>query len=184
MSQAEFFARNTHSAMTVEDNTVVTMKYMLTVDGEVVDQSDEGDPIQFLQGNGEIIPGLERGIYGMSPGESKKILVSAADGYGEMDEEAYATIPRSEFPEDFPLEVGVELQIRDQDGDVYEAHVEEILENAIVLDMNHTLAGKDLHFDVTIIDIRLASEEEIEHGHVHIEGEFADQESPFDEGEE
>lgn len=151
----------------IQDDTVVTLDYTLIVDGEVIDHSQDTGPIQFMQGYGQIIPGLENALYGMAAGESKEVVVSPVEGYGEEDAEAYAEIPLSEFPPEMPLHVGVELQLRDQDGDEFEAFIEEIGENTVLLNFNHPLAGKELHFSVTVVDIRQASEEEIEHGHVH-----------------
>ena len=152
---------------TVQDGMVITLDYVLTVDGEIIDQSSDAGPIEFLQGYGEIVSGLERALYGMAVGDSKQIAVAAADGYGEVDEEDYAVIPRTEFPDEVPLEVGVELQLRDQDGDVFDAFIEEVREESVLLNFNHPLAGKELHFSVTLVDLRDASEEELDHGHVH-----------------
>lgn len=151
----------------VKDGMVITLDYVLTVEGEVVDQSSDTGPIEFLQGYGQIIPGLEQALYGMAVGESKQVTVAAVDGYGEVDEDDFAVIPRSEFPDEVPLEVGVELQLRDQDGDVFDAFIEEVRDDSVLLNFNHPLAGKELVFAVTLIGLRAASEEEIDHGHVH-----------------
>jgi FKBP-type peptidyl-prolyl cis-trans isomerase SlyD len=155
------------SKLTVQANTVVTLDYTLTVDGEVVDQSQESGPIEFLQGSGQVIPGLENALYGMASGESREITVQPADGYGEEDVDAYAEIPRSEFPAEIPLEIGVQLQLRDEDGDEFEAYVEEVQDKVVILNFNHPLAGKELNFAVTVVDIRPATAEEIDHGHAH-----------------
>ena len=156
-----------NNALEIQDNVVVTLDYILTVDGEIVDKSDDTGPIQFLQGFGQIVPGLENALYGMVVGESKRVLVSPDDGYGVEDEDAYAEIPRSEFPPEIPLEVGVELQLKDQDGDVFDAYIEELREDTVLLNFNHRLAGKELEFSVKVVDLRSATEEELDHGHVH-----------------
>ncbi|HCB01857.1 MAG TPA: peptidylprolyl isomerase, partial [Anaerolineae bacterium] len=91
----------------VEDGVVVSMEYKLTVDGQVLDSSDEAGPLQFLAGYGNIIPGLENEMMGMKIGDSKEVTVQPADGYGEFDEEAFMDVPRSEFPSDMKLEEGL-----------------------------------------------------------------------------
>lgn len=152
---------------TVQDGMVITLDYILTVDGEVLDESADSGPIEFLQGYGQIVTGLERELYGMAAGESKEVTVAAVDGYGEIDEDNYAVIPRAEFPGEVPLEVGVELQLRDQDGDVFDAYIEEVRDESVLLNFNHPLAGKVLLFSVTVVSLRDASPEELDHGHVH-----------------
>ncbi|MBN1668763.1 MAG: peptidylprolyl isomerase [Anaerolineales bacterium] len=150
----------------VADDLVISMDYELTVDGEVVDGSDD-EPIQFLQGHGNIIAGLEEQIYGMAIGESRKITVTAENGYGDFDPEQVVEMPRDEFPKEIPLEAGVELEMKDEDGDLLIARITEVEDDFVVLDFNHPLAGQDLHFEVTVVDIRAATDEELEHGHVH-----------------
>ena len=151
----------------VADNIVVSMDYMLTVDGQVVDSSEDSEPIEFIQGFGNIIPGLEKSLYGMTVDESKTVVVSAKDGYGEIDNDAVVAFPRKEFPEDIPMEIGIELQVQNEDGTLMTAVIREVGKDSVTLDFNHPLAGKELTFQVTITDLREATEEEIEHGHVH-----------------
>ncbi len=93
---------------TVQDGLVVSMDYKLTVDGEVLDSSDDEGPLQFLAGYDNIVPGLEREMIGMKIGENKEVVVKAEQGYGEFDEEAFTDVPRTEFPEDMKLEEGME----------------------------------------------------------------------------
>lgn len=154
----------------VEDDIVVTMDYTLTIDGEVIDTSAEDGPIQFIQGSGQIVAGLERALYGMRTGEKKELVVSPADGYGEEDPSAIADIPRSEFPPEIPLEPGVELQLTDKEGDELEAYIVSVSKDMVRLNFNHPLAGKPLYFAVQIADLRLATPEELDHGHVHAAG--------------
>lgn len=151
----------------VQDGCVVSMEYTLKVDGEVVDSSVGHEPLEFLQGGGNIIPGLEQALYGMSVGDSKKVVVAPADGYGEFDEEAMINVPRAEFPSEIPLEIGLELGVQDDEGNPMSAFVAEITEEAVLLDLNHPLAGEELHFDVKIVALREATAEELEHGHAH-----------------
>ena len=151
----------------VNDGHVVSMNYTLLVDGKVVDSSEGGEPLQFIQGMGHIIPGLENELYDMKVGDNKRVVVSPKDGYGEVDVEAFMDVPRDAFPTDVPLEKGTELELRDQSGHPMFARIDTISENNIRLNMNHPLAGKELHFDVKIAALRPATEEEVSHGHVH-----------------
>jgi FKBP-type peptidyl-prolyl cis-trans isomerase SlyD len=154
----------------IEDDVVVSMDYQLTVDDEVIDTSEGSEPIQFLQGHGNIIPGLERALYGLAAGDKKDVVVEAAEGYGELDPDAYAEVPRSEFPPQIPLEVGIELQLKDKSGDILDARIDAVNADTVRLDFNHPLAGKQLTFSIQVVDLRQPSSEELEHGHVHMPG--------------
>ena len=166
--------------LSINKDVVVSLDYKLHVDGELIDSSEQDYPIQFLQGRGEIIPGLENELYGMKVGEQKQVIVPPAQGYGEFDPEAFAEIPRSEFPKDFPLEPEVEVQLRDEDGEVVDAYIESVDDKLVYLNLNHPLAGKELHFSVTVVELREPTPEELEHGHVHTH----DHDDEFDEDEE
>lgn len=164
------------------------MDYELRIDGEVVDTSEDGDPIVFLQGAGQIIPGLEKAIYRLTAGDKKSVTVAPEDGYGEIDPDSIVEVPKDEFPEDFPLELGVEITVNTEDEDdesleeEMEATIVAINEDTITLDFNHPLAGKSLNFDVNILEVREATPEEIEHGHVHgDDSEFYFEDEDFDE---
>ncbi len=154
-------------SLKVNDGHVVSLDYTLHVDGKVVDSSDGGEPLQFIQGMGHIIPGLENELYDMKVGENKLVVVPAKNGYGEVDTEAFMDVPCDAFPADVPLEIGTELELRDQSGHPMLARIDSISEDNIRLNMNHPLAGKELHFDVKIAGLRPATEEEVSHGHVH-----------------
>ncbi len=153
--------------MKIEDGQVVSMDYTLRVDGELIDSSDGRGPLEFIQGTGNIIPGLERELYNMVIGDNKKVSVAPADGYGELDNEAFIDVPRAEFPDNIPLEKGIEIQVRDQSGHPMYARIDAIADESIKLNFNHPLAGKTLNFDVTIMGVRDATAEELSHGHVH-----------------
>ena len=154
----------------VADKVVVTLEYTMTVEGEVLDSSDEEGPLEYLQGFQNVIPGLEKAMLGMKVGESKSVVVSAEEGYGEFEEDSIMKVPRDEFPPEIPVEKGVELHMTDQDGDTFMATVVEVGEKSVQLDTNHPLAGKELHFDVKVTGLRAATPEEIDHGHVHSGG--------------
>src|SRR5512141_3095605 len=100
----------------VDDGQVVSMHYTLHVDGKVVDSSEGGQPLQFIQGMGHIIPGLEHELYDMEVGQSKNVTIPPKDGYGETDENAFMDMPRESFPSNVPLDTGTELELRDQSG--------------------------------------------------------------------
>ncbi|MGC1375410.1 MAG: peptidylprolyl isomerase [Anaerolineales bacterium] len=151
----------------IEDGQVVSMDYTLHVDGEIVDTSDGREPLEFIQGTGNIIPGLERELYGMVIGDSKKVSVAPADAYGELDPEAYADVPRAEFPDNIPLEKGIEIQVRDESNHPMSARIDTVTDEIVKLDFNHPLAGKTLDFEVSIVALRGASPDELDHGHVH-----------------
>jgi len=155
---------------TVQDGLVVSMEYTLTVDGEMLDTSKDAGPLQFLAGYDNIVPGLEREMIGMKIGESKDVVVSPADGYGEFDEDAFMEVPRSEFPEDMELELGMELGVSDEDDNHQMAFVESFDDETVRLDFNHPLAGAELHFNIKVVDLREPTKDELEHGHVHEEG--------------
>ena len=152
----------------VKDNLIVTIDYTLGVDGEIIDSSKGREPLEFLQGRDNIISGLEREILGMGIGESKDVLVAPLDGYGETDEEAYMEVPSNQIPEYIPLEVGTELEIQNEEGEPAYARIEQIENNITLLNFNHPLAGKELHFAVKVVAIREPSEEELTHGHVAV----------------
>jgi FKBP-type peptidyl-prolyl cis-trans isomerase SlyD len=154
----------------VADQVVVSLDYTLTVDGEVLDSSEKRGPIQFIQGNGDIIPGLEGELYEMGVGDSKQVGVAAKDGYGEYDPDAKWQVDKTEIPAEIDLEVGTELQVQDEEGEWALARVVSMGKEHITLDGNHPLAGKDLDFQVTVVALRHATEDELAHGHVHTEG--------------
>ncbi len=152
---------------TVKDDMVVSMAYKLTVDGEVIDEAGDHQAIQFMQGHRNIIPGLESQLVGMKVGESKSVLVDSEGGYGPVDESAIEEISLDEFPDDVEPKTGLELQMKDKSGRESYARVLSVGKESAKLDFNHPLAGKDLNFDVKIVDLRPATTDEISHGHVH-----------------
>jgi FKBP-type peptidyl-prolyl cis-trans isomerase SlyD len=160
----------------IADDVVVSLCYTLTVDGEVFDFTEDDEAIEFLQGYGNIIPGLEAELYGMQIGDKKQVTVPTEEAYGEYDQEEIRDVPRSEFPPDVPLAPGVELELTDTDDDLLYAKVVSIAKDTVKLDFNHPLAGKELHFYIEVVDLRPPTAEELEHGHVHDEDEDAEEE--------
>lgn len=155
--------------LVVADDTVVQIDYTLTlVDGEVYDSSAESGPLEYLHGHEQLVPGLEAALAGMRAGESKEVVVTPDVGYGEYDPEAVELVPYDAIPADLPLEVGMTVDLYDEEADQeIEAQVTEIGEDGVVLDLNHPLAGETLHFSVKVLGVRNATADEIAHGHVH-----------------
>lgn len=151
----------------VQDGQVVSIEYTLKVGDQVLDTSAEEGPLEFLQGHGNIVLGLEREMYGMKIGDSKKVVVSPQDGYGEFDGEAFMDVPRAEFPAEIPLEHGTELHVTDEDGKDTMAYIDTVGDQSVRLDFNHPLAGTELHFEVKVVSLRAATPEELDHGHAH-----------------
>lgn len=145
--------------MAIENNQIVSIEYEVRDGGNVVDSNVGGHPLTFMFGKGQIIPGLENGIAHMSIGEKGDILVKAADAYGDYNEEAQQELPREQFA-GIDLNVGMTLYGQGEDGGTVQVIVKEIKDDAVIIDFNHPLAGKDLMFTVTISNVRDASAEE------------------------
>ncbi|MCA9941474.1 MAG: peptidylprolyl isomerase [Anaerolineales bacterium] len=158
-----------NDALMVDDGMVVRMDYTLRLDdGNEIDSSAPQGPLEFLQGIGQIVPGLESALYGMRVGDEKKVVVEPIDGYGELNADEFQLVSRDAFPTGMDLQVGMRLQMRDTDsGATFDATVDEVRADSVVLDFNHPLAGETLFFDVKIVGLRAASPEEMAHGHVH-----------------
>lgn len=153
----------------VQDDLVISFDYTLRLDdGEVIDSSEGREPLQYLHGRGQIVPGLERELTGMGVGDEKSVTVAAEEGYGDYDEERLQRVPASNFPDDLELEEGMSVRMRDVNTDqLFDAYIDEIDDEWVTLDFNHPLAGETLHFDIKIVEVREASSEELEHGHAH-----------------
>jgi FKBP-type peptidyl-prolyl cis-trans isomerase SlyD len=151
----------------VKDNHVVTLDYTLIVEDEILESTDDGEPIEFIQGIGQIIPGLENALYEMKVGDKKTVVIEPDDAYGIYDEDSLEVARKDEFSEEIPLDVGTFLDLRDDEDNVLSAQVIEEDQETVTLDFNHPLAGKTLTFEVTLSALREASEEELDHGHVH-----------------
>jgi FKBP-type peptidyl-prolyl cis-trans isomerase 2 len=122
-------------------------------DGSVFDSSDGRDPLEFQLGSGQIIPGLDSAIDGMAAGEQKTVTIPAAEAYGDYQDEARQTIPRAQIPADIPLDVGTMLQMQTPDGNAVPVQVAKVTDDAVTLDANHPLAGKDLTFAVEVVSV-------------------------------
>lgn len=145
---------------TVQANTVVQIAYKLTIDGEEV----ESNTLEYIHGHGNIIAGLETPMTGMQLGETRDVVAKAKDAYGEFDPEQVIKVSRAAFPADFEIRLNETMRLRDSSGHMFEAVATAIGEDFVELDMNHPMAGKDLTFNVTVLEIRPATEDEIAAG--------------------
>jgi len=148
--------------MQVGPDTYVTLAYTIyDEDGDLLDRTDDDEPLSYLHGYGQIVPGLERGIEGMGKGDLRTVSVAAADAYGDYDPEAVFEVERSEFPRPDEIEVGDEFVAESDDGEGIALTVLEVKGDSCVVDTNHPLAGENLRFEVTVLDVRPATEGEI-----------------------
>ena len=156
--------------LTIQNDRVATLNFVLKDDdGDVIDASEAGDPLIYLHGHDNIVPGLEKALNGKSTGDKVKVVVEPADGYGETTTDELQAIPREAFPED--VEPGMLVELEDEDGEMVPIWVVEVEDDVVHVDIDHPLAGMRLHFDVDVVDVRAATAEEIEHGHPHVDGE-------------
>ncbi len=153
---------------TIGDGMVVAFHYTLRDDeGEEIDRSEEGDPMEYLHGASNIVEGLEEALSGKSVGAAFAVIVPPEKGYGVRDEAAVVEVPREAFPEDADLDTGTEIVIENDDGESESAWVSESDDQKVILDRNHPLAGYALHFEIAVASIRRATAEELAHGHPH-----------------
>lgn len=153
--------------MQATNEKVVSIDYTLKDEaGEVLDTSEGREPVAYLHGAGNIVPGLESALEGKSKGDSISVSVAPADGYGERDPEMVQPVPRENFPPEAQVEVGMQFQAETPQGPRIVTIVK-VDEQEITVDANHPLAGKQLNFAVTITDVRDATAEELAHGHAH-----------------
>ena len=153
--------------MQIAENTVASFHYTLTNDaGEVLDTSRGRDPLVYLHGAGNIVPGLEEAMAGHKAGDSFKVDVAPEDGYGNHHEGLVQDVPRAAFQGVDEIEPGMSFQANTPQG-VHSVTVTKVTSDTITVDGNHPLAGQTLHFDVEVTAVRAASAEELQHGHVH-----------------
>ncbi|MBB3168957.1 FKBP-type peptidyl-prolyl cis-trans isomerase [Simiduia aestuariiviva] len=156
--------------MNIADKSVASIHYTLKNDeGEVLDSSEGQAPLDYIQGLGNIIPGLENALAGKAAGDKVQVVVEAADGYGEYNAEMVQELPRTMFQGVDTIEVGMAFQAQTPAG-MQVVEVIEVDDETVTIDGNHQLAGQRLHFDVEVVGVRAASDDELAHGHVHAEG--------------
>ena len=156
--------------MQIEKNRVVTFEYTLTDnDGEVIDSSEGGEPLSYVHGVGGLIQGVEEALEGKASGDQLNITVPPEKAYGDRDDELVDVVGRDAFGDVEDLDIGMRFRAQTDDGE-HMVVVTQIEGDQVTLDGNHPLAGMQLNFDIKVKDVREASAEELEHGHVHGDG--------------
>jgi len=155
----------------IQNGKVVSFSYILRDEkGNIIEQTQPGQEMEYLHGNQNIIPGLEKELNGMKVGEMKNVKVKAKDAYGEFNDELIFKVPLANFPKEVTLEVGMEFQSSNEDGSTMMIVVKEVDGDNAIVDANHPMAGMNLEFDVTVKNVRTATSQELQHGHVHNHG--------------
>ena len=153
--------------MQIAKNMAVRIDYVLkNDDGQIIDKSSDGQ-FNFLSGAKNIIPGLESALQGKTGGDELEVTIAPTEAYGEVDSARVQTVKRKMFPEGVDIQVGAQFHGASPSGEPVEITVTSIDGDDIVIDGNHALAGQTLHFVVTVVEVRKASEEELSHGHIH-----------------
>lgn len=153
--------------MNISKNSAVSLNYKLTDDdGAVLDSSEGGDPLTYIHGAGMLIPGLEKELEGKAGGDELKVRVPPEEAYGLRDDSKIHAVPKSQLPADVEIVAGMQFQAQSESG-VHILTALEVGEESVKMDANHPLAGKALNFDVTVVEVREATAEELQHGHVH-----------------
>lgn len=155
--------------MQVAKNKVVSINYNLTDDeGTLIDSSEGYDPLAYLHGVGNIVAGLEKALEGKNVGDEFKVSLTPSEAYGDRNDELCSVVPKDMFESADDIEVGMHFSIPDEEsGEEQFVMVTEITEDDVTVDANHPLAGVNLVFDVSVVEVRDATDEEIEHGHAH-----------------
>ena len=158
--------------MVIAEKKVVRIDYTLkNAAGEVLDTSEGGEPLMYLHGGHQIVPGLERELAGLTAGDSKDVVVAPEDGYGQPDPQGIFGVPRAAFPAEAQLSVGETFMGEDDEGGAVPVRVVEVRDDMVIVDANHPLAGETLYFHVDVREVRDATLEELMHGHAHGPGD-------------
>ena len=153
--------------MQIADDTVASIHYKLTnAAGDVIDASPTGQPLIYLHGAGNIVPGLEQALTGRGVGDKFDVAVAPEEGYGLRQEQMIQIVPRDAFQGVDNIEPGMQFEAQGGQGPMM-VTVTHVDADNVTVDGNHPLAGQTLHFAIEVADVRTASEEELEHGHVH-----------------
>ncbi len=160
------------NSQTVASGQVVSIHFTLTADdGSVIDQSSGGDPMSYLHGVNQIVPGLENALTGKAVGEKLKVQLKPEEAYGMREDEAMQTVDRGMFPPEEELTIGLTFQAESPDSpNPIMGRIVQMEGDQVTVDFNHPLAGMNLNFDVEIVSLRAATDEEKSHGHAHGEG--------------
>jgi FKBP-type peptidyl-prolyl cis-trans isomerase SlyD len=163
--------------MSISKNKVVTLHYTLrdgASDGAILDETIEGNPMSFIFGIGQMIPGFEVNLENKEEGNDSAFLLSPEEGYGPREKKAIVTVPRSNFIgsdgkiDENNIKLGSPVRMKNQDGHTFQGTiVGDEQADALIVDFNHPMAGRSLHFSVKVEKVRDASQEELDHGHAH-----------------
>jgi FKBP-type peptidyl-prolyl cis-trans isomerase SlyD len=151
----------------IQDGVIVSLAYTLTVDGEELDRADANDPLEYLHGAENIVPGLEDALTGKKVGDKLSVTLRPDQAYGEYSDDDIEVVDRDEIPDADRLRSGMLIEAEDEDGNVTMGIVREINDDRIILDFNPPLAGKTLTYNVEVLGLREADTEELAHGHPH-----------------
>lgn len=153
-SSSIVFAQAGKGETTVKDGATVSLEYTLSgEDGKVIESNKGREPLRYVDGRSQIIPGLEKALVGMKAGTEKKVTVKPEEAYGQVDPKAYREVPKENVPSD-SQKPGMTLFAKNADGEMFPVRVREVKDKTVVIDMNHPLAGKTLVFDVKILDVQ------------------------------
>ena len=156
--------------LTVKKDVVVGLAYTLFVDNAVEDSAPVSNPLEYIQGHGNLIPGLEKALEGLKVGDKKSgITIEPEDAYGDYDPEAVIALERSLFPPEFPIEKGRIVPLEDDQGNHLHSFILEWDDETVTVDLNAPMAGKTLVFDCEIVSLRPGTEEEIEAGSIYLD---------------
>ena len=154
--------------MKIDDKTVVSIHYKLTNDkGDVLDSSEGKDPLVYMHGTQSLIDGLEKELKGKEAGDKFDVTVQPEEGYGVVNPEMVQEVPRAAFQGVDDIQVGMQFEAKSPEGHTQLITIEEVKEESVRVNANHPLAGEVLHFNVFVEDVRVATAEELEHGHAH-----------------
>jgi len=152
----------------IKKDTVVSMGYNLkNAEGEDLGSADTSKPLTYLQGAGQIVPGLENALEGLAVGDKKDVTITPKEGYGEINPKLRLKVERKLFPPDAEIKQGMQFKANTGGDSEHTFTVMEIEDDQIKIDGNHPLAGQTLHFNVEIISVRAATQDELSHGHAH-----------------
>lgn len=161
-------------SMKVAKNTVVSITYTLKdSEGNLLDSTDASDPLAYLHGVGNLIPGMEKALNDRDSGETFQCVIPPEEGYGAFDEELVWELEKAQFAELGDVEEGTQFVLETDDDQVL-VTVVDIKDDVVIVDGNHELADETLYFDITVVDVRDATPEEVEHGHAHGPGSAHD----------
>jgi FKBP-type peptidyl-prolyl cis-trans isomerase SlyD len=158
--------------MKIEKHTVPSVTYTLVVDGEVVDMAEKENPLSFIHGIGMMVPGFEKNLEGMASGDKYEFTLQPEEAYGPYDDSAVVDLPIATFKVDGEikkdlLNIGQVVPMQDQNGNPLNGTILEVSDASVKMDFNHTLAGKELNFTGEILEVRKATPDELDHGHIH-----------------